>query len=259
MRNRWHLLPLLLALLGCLHLPLRAETLVVYGDDNYAPVIYLEAGKPVGTLVDILQAVGKKTGDVFDFQLRPWKRAYEESKSGQGALVGVSLTAERTALFDFSEPIYADDIQIVVRRDRVFAYSQLQDLKGKVMGGVIGASYGQEVDQAIKDGLFTMDLDVGQSSRLLKLLAGRMDGAFIGNGQAGFEAVLHSSPQLLAQRRSFVVLKNPLTRDLLYLAIPKSLNRRDLIDRFNKGLRQVQQEAARKSKKPAPAAKPAAG
>ncbi|NVO05462.1 MAG: transporter substrate-binding domain-containing protein, partial [Rhodoferax sp.] len=221
------------AILLCWQLPLRAETLVVYGDDSYAPVIYLDAGKPAGTLVDILQAVGQKTGEVYDLQLRPWKRAYEEARSGQGALVGASLTAERSALFDFSDPIYADDIQVVVRRDRAFVFNQLKDLKGKVMGGVIGASYGQEVDQAIKDGLFTVDLDIGQSSRLLKLLAGRMDGALIGNGQAGFEAVLHSSPELLAQRNQLLVLKTPLTRDMLYFAIPKSMNKRDAIERFN--------------------------
>ena len=89
MANRWlYCSVFALSFLLGWHIPAQAETLVVYGDDSYGPVIQLVDGKPAGTLVDILQAVGKKTGDVYDFQLRPWKRAFEEAKSGRGALVG---------------------------------------------------------------------------------------------------------------------------------------------------------------------------
>jgi len=237
-------------LLSCLSLA-RAETVPVFGDSGYAPVIYLEDGRAKGTLVDILKAVGRKSGDDFEFRLVPWKRAYESSQLGQGGLVGVSLTSERSKIFDFSEPIYSDDIQIVVLKGREFPFRQLSDLKGKTLGGVLGASYGEEVDRAIKEGLFAVDRDIGQASRLLKLLAGRFDGALVGNGQAGFEAVLQSSPELLANRNKFKVLNVPLTHDLLYLAIPKSMNKADVITRFNGALRQLQKTG--ELKRPAPA------
>ena len=217
-----------------------SETLVVYGDDTYQPVISRLNGMPVGVLVDILRKVSERSGDTYDIQLFPWKRAYELASMGKGALIGISKTTERQEVFDFSDPIYSDDIQIVVLKGREFPFAQLGDLQGKTMGGVLGASYGEVVDKAIQEGLFKMDRDIGQSGRLNKLLAHRMDGALIGNGRAGFEAVLASDPLLMAQRHQFVVLKTPLTRDTLYLAAAKSMKNKAAIERFNKALRELQ-------------------
>jgi ABC-type amino acid transport substrate-binding protein len=239
------------ALAGCvlsMALPAstRAETLVVMGDHTYAPVIYQDNGQPAGVLVDILRKVSERTGDVYDVQLFPWNRAYDAALRGQGAVVGLSMNIERQSLFDFSDPLYNDDIQIVVRRGHEFPFTKLTDLKGKILGGVLGASYGEEVDRAIRDGLFKMDRDVGQAGRLHKLLAGRMDAALIGNGQAGLEAVLASDPLLLAQRNQFVVLKSPLARDPLYLAAAKGMDKQALIARFNKALRELQKSGTLK-------------
>ncbi|APW42177.1 substrate-binding periplasmic protein [Rhodoferax saidenbachensis] len=219
---------------------LHAETLVVYGDDNYLPVIHHDAaGKPAGVLVDILRKVSARSGDTYEIQLFPWKRAYELARRGGGAVVGVSLTAERSEIFDFSDPMYNDDIQIVVRRGHAFNFAQLGDLRGKTLGGVIGASYGDLVDNAIQDGLFKVDRDIGQAGRLRKLLAGRIDGAIIGNGLAGYEAILRSEPDLWTQRSQLVTLKTPLARDPLYLAVAKSMGQKDVIERFNKALREL--------------------
>jgi ABC-type amino acid transport substrate-binding protein len=232
-----------------------AETLVVYGDDNYLPVIHVQDGKPAGVLVEILRRVSERSGDSYDVQLFPWKRAYEQAKQGAGGLVGVSMTSERRELFDFSDPLYSDDIQIVVLKGQEFPFSKIDDLKGKTMGGVLGASYGDAVDKAILEGLFKVDRDIGQAGRLNKLLAKRMDGALIGNGQAGYEAVLQSDPLLNAQRGRFTVLKTPLTRDPLYLAVPKSLDKKAVIDRFNKALRELQKSGVLKRPGMEPTAK----
>ena len=227
-------------------LPAHGETLVVYGDDAYQPVISKLNGQPVGVLVDILRKVSERSGDTYDIQVFPWKRAYELALTGKGALIGVSRTTERQEIFDFSDPLYNDDIQIVVLKGREFPFAQLADLKGKTMGGVLGASYGEAVDKAIQEGLFKVDRDVGQAGRMNKLLARRMDGALIGNGHAGFEAVLASDPLLLAQRQLFVVLKTPLTQDPLYLATAKSMGQKAAIDRFNKALRELQKNGSLK-------------
>lgn len=246
MRKSWcRLLALTWALVASGTSLLHAETLVVYGDDNYLPVIYHDAaGKPAGVLVDILRKVSDRSGDTYDIQLFPWKRAYELARRGSGAVVGVSLTAERSEIFDFSDPIYNDDIQIVVRKGYEFKFNQISDLRGKTLGGVIGASYGDLVDRAIKDEQFKVDRDIGQASRLRKLLLGRIDGAIIGNGTAGYEAVLHSEPDLLAQVNRLQVLKTPLARDPLYLATPKSMRKKEVIDRFNKALHELQKSGA---------------
>lgn len=213
-----------------------AETLVVLGDDAYPPVVHVQGGTPSGFLVTILERASALTGDQYDIHLSPWKRAYEMASRGEGGVVGVSFNQERARLFDFSKPIYDDDIQIVTLAGKTFPYARLEDLKGKTIGGVLGASYGESVDKAIASGLFAVERDVSQAGRLRKLLAGRLDAAFIGNGLAGFEGVINSQDDLRASRALFTILPTPLTRDPLHLAFAKSMNKREALDRFDAAL-----------------------
>ena len=206
----------------------QAETLVVLGDHAYAPVIYSQNGKPAGLLPAILERASALTGDHYDLRLSPWKRAYELAARGEGEVVGVSFNQERARQFDFSKPIYDDDIHIVT-------------LKTKTIGGISGASYGDEVDAAIASGVFAVDRDVGQAGRRRKLLAGRLDAAFIGNGLAGFDGVVSSEDELRNNRAQFVVLPTPLTHDPLHLAFPKSMNKRDALNRFDAALEKMRQ------------------
>ena len=219
----------------------QAETLVVLGDHAYAPIIYTLNGKPAGLLPAILERASALTGDRYDLRLTPWKRAYELAARGEGGVVGVSFNQERAKSFDFSRPIYDDDIHIVTLKTKTFPYAKLEDLKGKTSGGISGASYGDDVDKAIAGGLFVVDRDVGQAGRLRKLLAGRLDAAFIGNGLAGFEATVTSQGELSNNRAQFVVLPVPLARDPLHLAFPKGMNKREALNRFDAALEKMRQ------------------
>ncbi len=236
-KNLWRVLVgLALGAFGALT---SADTLVVLGDDAYTPVIYTRDGKPAGLLPAILQKASAMTGDKYDIQLSPWRRAYEFALRGEGGLVGVSFTQERDKVFDFSKPFYDDNIQIVTLKSKTFPYAKLQDLKGKTIGGISGASYGQDIDKAIAEGLFTVDRDVGQPGRLRILLAGRLDAAFFGNGQAGFEEAINSHVELQQNRDKFVILSMPLTRDPLHLAFAKSMNQRAAISRFDAAIEKM--------------------
>jgi ABC-type amino acid transport substrate-binding protein len=213
-----------------------AATVTVMGDDAYPPVAYLENGTPKGILVDILKKVEKITQDTYEVKLFPWKRSYELAARGEGGILGLSYTEERSKNFDYSRPLYEDNIQIVVLSGHAFSYSTLADLKGKKIGGVNGASYGQEVDEAIAKGLFSVDRDVSQIGRLKKLLVGRLDAAFIGNGQVGFDKLLNSAPELKNARNKFEILPVPLTKDQLHIAFAKSMNQKDVVERFDKAI-----------------------
>lgn len=215
---------------------LRAQTparVIVYGDDSYAPVIYLQDAKPQGFLVDALRRVEARSRTLFDLELMPWNRAYVLASRGQGGLIGVSRNQEREALFDFSRPIYSDDIRIVVLKGKAFPFRDLPDLRGKRIGGVTGASYGERVDAAIREGYIAMDRDIGAANRLRKLAAGHLDAAFIGNGERGLEWLLANDPRLAEFRDRFEVLPVPLTRDPLHLAFLKSMQQRALLDAFD--------------------------
>lgn len=220
-----------------------ADDVVVYGDNAYAPVSYLDGGKPAGIFPAIFNRLSRDTGDHYEFVLLPWKRALRESLRGGGGITNFSWTEERDKLYDFSQPIYFDDIQLVVLKGKEFPFSEVKDLKGKIAGGAAGASYGEDVDRAIADGTFSVDRDDNQGFRMRKLLAGRIDVAIIGNGTAGLELLLALDPELKAMRSRFVVLPHPLTRDPLYLAFAKSMHMKPTLERFNHALSALKRTA----------------
>ena len=231
-----------------------SETLVVLGDDKYYPVIYLDNGKPAGLLVDLLKRISARTGDDYHFRLSPWNRAYELARQGEGAIVGISKTPERLEKFDYSDPVFKDDVQIVVHKAKAFAFEKLSDLRGKAIGGVLGATYGEAVDTAVTEGVFSLNRHSSQAIQLRAVLAGRLDGALVGNGMAGYQSVLASTPELSAQKADLQVLAPPLVSKSLYLAAAKVMDSNAAIERFNKALRDLQK--AETVKPPAPEAAP---
>lgn len=237
-------LPALLLLVSA---PVMAEKLLIFGDDGYAPVVFFDRGVPSGLLPAILKRLERDTGDIYELHLVPWKRAYQSALNGEGGLIGFSYTKERAEIFDFSKAIYDDDVQIVVLREKRFSFKVAADLKGKTLGGVQGASYGEEVDRLIASGGFTVDRDLGQAGRLRKLLAGRLDGALIGNGNAGFNHAINSDEVLRDSRGKFEILPVPLARDALHLGFSKSMGRTAALARFDAALARLQRSAEWKS------------
>ncbi len=235
-RHRIILIALICCLLASHTKTALAEKIVIYADEAYPPVIYLDHDKIKGIFPDLFARLSKDTGDTYEFILVPWKRALQESMHGKGGITNFSLTKERANLYDFSEPIYTDSLQLVVIKGHEFAFKDVLDLKGKIVGGNAGASFGEEVDQAITDGVFVMERDPHQLSRMLKLLHGRMDVAIIGNGIESFELLLSSNPELAKNRSKFIILPHPLTNDFLHLAFIKSMNMKPALTRFNKAL-----------------------
>ncbi len=215
----------------------QADELVIYGDDNYRPVIYLdEQGQPAGLLVKVVENYQEVSGEKLKLKLYPWKRAYVSAEQGRGGVIGVSKTDARLQLFDYSAPIYDDNINIVVRKGHEFPFKTLGDLSGRKIGVQLGASYGSAVDAAILDGSLEVETDSNHFSRMLKLLHGRIDAAFIGNGRYGLQVLLASDPQLAKHQDEFVILEQPLVQDQLYLSFAKSMQQQDFLERFNKVL-----------------------
>ncbi|HUE94778.1 substrate-binding periplasmic protein [Pseudomonas sp.] len=220
-----------------------AESLVIYGDDRYPPLIYLDNDQPAGILPAIFARLTKDTGDSYELVLLPWKRALQYAERGKGGITNISRNKAREVLYDFSVPMYDDDIILVVLQGHEFDFNTLKDLQDKKLGGLYGASYGEGIDHAISNGELLVERDNGQQPRLLKLLAGRIDVAIIGNGVAGFEHILASDPQLEANRSKFLVLQNPLVHDPLHLAFSKTMHMQPALERFNKALTALRETA----------------
>jgi polar amino acid transport system substrate-binding protein len=208
--------------------------ITVYGGDSSPPKMYLQDGKSRGFLVDIIQYASQEMpGSELRVELYPWARAYRHATSGAGGIVGLSWTQERSLLFDYSEPVYIDEVVIVVRKDRSFAFKDLPDLQGKRIGIGRGGSYGEAFERAKESGLFVIDGDNGAADRLNKLVLGRIDCALFNAGKAGFEDMLRNHKDATVLRDTLTVLPVPLRSDPNYLAFPKSMLMKGWLGEFN--------------------------
>ena len=111
----------------------------------------------------------------FEVRRYPWKRALENAKNGEGLIFGISKTPERLRKFTFSEPVFTDQTWLITRCDATFVFNDLQDLKGKTIGVVRGASSGEAFDQ-LANVLFKIEDDTGaKQARFNKLYNRRMN------------------------------------------------------------------------------------
>ncbi|WP_346284677.1 transporter substrate-binding domain-containing protein [Zoogloea sp.] len=232
---------LLVALLvGVAH----AETLIVYGSDRFPPISYLKAGKADGIFPRILQRLQAETGDTYDIRLVPWARVIRMASAGEGAAANISWNSERAEIYDYSVPLYLSEVVLVVRKGNAFPFETLQDLKGKVIGLGLGSSYGDAVDEAIAQGVFAVDRDADQQSRMLKLLAGRVDAVFVGSGRDGVRYMLEAEPELKGRIDQFAVLPKAVRSDPLHLVYLKTAGKKPAIERLNKAFLRLKARGA---------------
>lgn len=177
----------------------------------------------------------------FKIEYYPMARLLSQVKNGDGLGFGLSKNSERLETMRFSEPIYANYVWIVTRKNNVFPFATIDDLKGKTIGVMRGVSYGDEFDQK-KNEVFTVEEDTASHvARLKKLAMKRMDAMLFGARQTNsieVEALLHHmqnvdrSHVLDTSESEFTVLSKPLRIDELHFAV--SLHKYgDLIKRIN--------------------------
>jgi polar amino acid transport system substrate-binding protein len=117
----------------CTHLP-------------YAPFQFEQGGRTVGFDVDLIDSVAKKLGVKQSIVDTP----FEGIKSGQDlntgkcdiAAAGMTITAERKQVIDFSKPYFDATQAMLVKAGK--GYASLDDLKGKTVGvqsGTTGKDY----------------------------------------------------------------------------------------------------------------------
>lgn len=230
-----HLLLLCLLFCGAA----QPQELLIVGNNYSVPKIYSEAEEPRGMLVDILRyADSAMPRHRFTLHLYPWARAYRMAERGQAGIVGLSWTAERQQIFDYSEPLFYDEVLVVVRHGEEFAFGGIDDLAGRRVGIGAGGSFGEEFEQARQRGLFEVDEDNGPVSRLKKLLAGRIDAALINPGLAGLKRAIAQDPQLVEHADDIRTLPQPLKRDANHLGFHKHLAMGAFLEEFNAVIRQ---------------------
>lgn len=230
-------------LLSFLGFAVQAETLAIVGDHNARPKNWLdEAGLPRGIMIEVLEEVSRRTGITFSYDLSPWKRALKLSSLGKGAIIGFSKTSEREKIWEYSEPMYFDELVFVTTKDKVFDYTGLQSMGGRSVAIKLGASYGDDFESARESGLIKVVETAERKGQLQMLAYDRIDTVLLSPGRIALESVLAQVPYLREHRDDYVILQPPLKLDPNYLGMPKSMRKSHLLPKINAALSEMMQD-----------------
>lgn len=227
----------LLCLLLLLALPAvqaaQTSAFMIYGSFDGFPKYYEEDGEAKGIVVDISKHCLDEMQVPYQIRLMPWMRAYTLAQRGEGGVIGLSMSDERLALFDFSEPIFTERIVLVVKKGREFAYEQVGDLRDKLIGASIGTSYGNAFDAAVADGSLTIVGFNDTRSGLAMLMRERIDAVLLGSS-IDLKRLAQGNPDL--HGAEFATLPVPFKTDSKYLGISVTLKMGWFLQQFNQCL-----------------------
>src|SRR5437588_2933915 len=94
-----------------------AQQKIRVGTKPVEPFSFTETGKLMGFSIDLWEAVAKEAG--FQFEIRNLESVPQmldalKARQADAAVAAISITAERHAMMDFSQPYYDSGLQILV-------------------------------------------------------------------------------------------------------------------------------------------------
>lgn len=190
-------------------------------------------------VVRLLRLLGQAAGIEWKVEPVPFARALALAERGQALAFGVSRTAQREALFEFSEPLFHNHVWMVARREQGLDYRTLDDLRNRTLCLTRGFSYGTAFDAARAAGLFRVEQsDADLAGRARMLLADRCD-LVLGSHRSPnpwlFERRLRESSGLAA---ALAVLPTPMLVEPVHLAVARGHPLAALLPRINAALAQ---------------------
>ncbi len=139
------------------------------------PFLYDDHGKPAGMYLDIVMATFKAMNQPVEVQLHPFRRALQMAYDGKSIVAGVLKTNERLQYLDYSSPIYQEDMVVFGSANRPKYYKDIEDMRGRTFGVILGWSYGEAVDLARESNVFNT-VDGTLTANILATSQGTVDG-----------------------------------------------------------------------------------
>ncbi len=118
--------------------------LLFLGNQNLAPIVYLDGTTPSGVDVDLVHALAQHMPQPVEIRAMNWTEAQAlVARGGADALIQFNPTEEREKIYDFSDPLLESHFSIFTRTDEV-GISGLSSLRG-LRVGVESASLPQQI------------------------------------------------------------------------------------------------------------------
>ncbi|WP_166838530.1 substrate-binding periplasmic protein [Rheinheimera pleomorphica] len=192
-----------------------------------------------GVVAHLIRDIFAAAGYEVTFNFLPWARAYHDTANGKYAATAVWMLAEeRTKDFLYSEPVLSEQFVFFYLKQRRFDWQQLTDLRGLLLGGGLGYSYGPAFDQALENKVFKMSRVGSTEQNFRRLAAGRID-AFAEEISVGYYTLNHLAPELAAEISHH---PRPLLVNQSFLLFPQNAaGSAQLLQLFNQHLQQFKQ------------------
>lgn len=185
----------------------------------------------------MLQLIGQAARFEWQIHSVPWARVLLMAERGQALAFGVSRSASREQLFEFSTPIFNNHVWMVVRRDQTLSYRHLDDLQGRTLCVTRGISYGSafEAAQGKRFRVELVDGDLGARARML--LAGRCDVMLTSHRSPQPWAVERALRQASGHTAGIAVLPTPMQVDPVHFMAARAHPLAKLLPSLNAAMR----------------------
>ncbi|MHB1295475.1 MAG: ABC transporter substrate-binding protein [Anaerolineae bacterium] len=208
--------------------------IVIATDAAFPPMEFVDQNTKeiVGFDIDMMNAVATAMGFEVEYKNTAWDGIFAGLESGayDAILSAVTITEERKAKYDFSDPYINAGQAVVVRADET-AITGDQDLSGKTIGaqiGTTGALAVQEIADATLKEYDNIDL------ALLDLVNGNVDAVVVDTPVAADFAL--ASDQFAGKLK---IVGEPFT-DEFYGVLVRKGELGDFLTAFNEGLKGIQ-------------------
>ena len=235
MSNKLRFVPLLITLLSW---NVFAEKISLV-TTNWEPV-YGKSLPENGFFSALSREAFNKSGYEMEVKFIPWSRAVETAKKGEfDGVMGAYYTEERSKSFDYSDSVYAVEEVFVKNVNADIKYSDVNDLKPYVIGGLRG---GGQLEELKKQG-FKIQETSNDLQSLKKVSAGRIDLVLMGRPQLNL--LLKDNPAL---QKKLEILEPPYKSFDVFVILSKkrksSQNNETIITKFNQSLKEMKADGS---------------
>ena len=200
-------------------------------DATWPPMQFIDENRElVGYDIDLMRAIADAAGFRVEFKNTAWDGIFAglATREYDAVISSVTITEERRATMDFSEP-YINAGQVLIVERTTSGVTELSDLRGKQVGAQIGTTGAFEIDAVDGVELVTYD-ELGLA--IADLANGRIAGV-VADTPIAADYVLQNEEY----SGTLMIVGEPFTQEFYGIAVRKG--NAELLDLINEGLRQV--------------------
>lgn len=171
--------------------------------------------------IDLFQAIGEKAGKTIEFENLPFDSLIPALQGGSidAAISGMTITEERQATVDFSDPYFKAGLAIAVAEGNT-EVTTLEDLEGKKIAAQIGTTGASTAESVAGATVTTFD---SAPLALQELANGNVD-AVVNDAPATLDAIATGNIP------GIIVVGELLTEEFYGIAMPKGSENREAIN-----------------------------